>query len=290
MTDNDIREAILLFEYSATARGGRGPVGMWPAKVVARLWRLYKTREVGFVVLKKKTQRGGWEEGRDGFDLQINPSYVNRLPKRNRLAAVSLTLVHEAVHAEFPHGDEQGLYSELAARKLAIRYYRELSGPGVINEEADFPGSKSPNDRRVYLPPGTFLEYRKMSDALTKEQLVDYVLRIDTYRGEGYDFNAQWVKANIRNWGGLRNRWPETRRHFVSAILRHRDVYYIPELLEILESIDSATEWTTLLTPTRLRIIQTYLDGAVGDSRLSPRIVALERKWKVSLTEQPGRL
>ena len=85
-------------------------------------------------------------------------------------------------------------------------------------------------------------------------------------------------------------RWPETRRHFVSAILRHRDVYHIPELLEILESIDSATEWTTLLTPTRLRIIQTYLDGAVGDSRLSPRIVALERKWKVSLTEQPGRL
>jgi hypothetical protein len=89
---SDISDAIQLFQYSQTARtSGRA------ADVVRSLWGLYKRNEIGFRVLKKET-RGSYQAGDPDYDLQVNRQYIDGLPAKERLGALSLEVVHEGVH------------------------------------------------------------------------------------------------------------------------------------------------------------------------------------------------
>src|SRR5262245_53451080 len=103
MADVSIAEAVALFSASQTASGGRGGVARWPQRVAERLRYLSDIEEIGYVLPSSKqeqgTLEGSWEEGVNGPDLQLNPAYVKRLPEKDRLAVVSLILVHEGTHA-----------------------------------------------------------------------------------------------------------------------------------------------------------------------------------------------
>jgi hypothetical protein len=294
MADVSIYDAIALFEHSETARGAKGPVGKWPQRTVEALRYFHDIEEVGYAVTKSKskgvTNKGKWKHGHDGFDLRLNSAYFSRLPKKDRLPAVSLVLVHEGVHAAMDHQDIdfQRLYEEMAARKLPILYYRELSGPGVVDTQTG---------RRVVLGKSdAFDEYHAMSEAMDKDQLVDYVLDIETYTKRSY-LDEDWVVANFDHWGGMANRWPGTRRLYVKILLPVAgDTYYAARILGILESISSKQEWDKMINAIKatradksLWALQSSFESLLGDRSLSTRIGLLERRWGTALTERPGR-
>jgi hypothetical protein len=70
MNQEDIRDAITLFQYSKTATMGRGP------SVLATLQNLFKQGEVGFHKMRRKTLRGQYLKDRDGYDLRVNPEFL----------------------------------------------------------------------------------------------------------------------------------------------------------------------------------------------------------------------
>jgi hypothetical protein len=281
MDNTDIRDAIMLFQYSETASGGGGSVGKWPEKVLKTLWQLYKNNEIGFRVQPKETWRGSFLAGRAEHDLQLNPNYFNHIPKKDRLGALSLLLVHEGTHAalDFPR-----LFDELAARKLPIYYYRELSGPGVFNEASDppLPGGRS---EIVWLLPGHFPEFQKQSEYLNKEQLLDYVLRMDTYTTSDY-LDAKWIVDHLGLWGGPKNRWVATKGLYIRILAKPLDPYYAPAILDIMESVHRDEDWQAMMDKAGpLHTVQLALDDLIISRRFSSRIAALERKWKVVLTD-----
>jgi hypothetical protein len=281
-----IRDAILLFEYSTTAKGGRGPTGKWPGLVVKRLWELYKASEIGFVRQESDSTRGSWDPDQPFINLQINPHYINSLPENQRLAAVSLILVHEGVHAALDFLDDKSIYSELAARKLGVYYFRELSGPGVFNEASD-PPAPGKRAQLVVLPRNAFPEYLKMSAALDKDQLIDYILGIPSYTDPD-DLTPQWIVETLSLWGGLKNRWAKTRGLYVKVLAKSREPLYEPFILTVMESIDRQKDWDVLIDNAgSLRTIRIAL-GDLTSRRDHERIAALEKKWEINLTENPS--
>ncbi len=280
-----ISDAIQLFEFSNTAQGGNGQVGTWPAKIIAKLKDLVSTNELGFEAQRVASWRGSFLANRVGFDLSVNPTYIESLAPDEQLPALSLVLVHEATHAAL---DFTRLYDEMAARKVPIYYYRELTGPGVFNEAADIPG-KGPG-KRVTLPKGGFQDYGEQSDADKKEQLIDYVLSIDTYQGNSY-INAQWIVDRLSLWGGLKNRWPETRGLYIKKLAADSfDHYYTVRILDVMESVERQADWDTMMgSAGSIRTIRTALEDLSTNRSHAARIEALRKKWKINLTDEPPR-
>jgi hypothetical protein len=301
---SDISDAIQLFQYSQTARtSGRA------ADVVRSLWSLYKRNEIGFRVLEKET-RGSYQAGDPDYDLQVNRQYIDGLPAKERLAALSLEVVHEAVHdlhqmwTSAPNNeDNRYLLDEMAARKLQVSYYLELSGPGVFNEAND-PPRPGKQWGIIRVTPDRFPAFKKQSDFIRKDQLVDYVLSIRTYTTDDYIW-PKWIIDNLELWGGLKNRWPKTKGLYISVLAGIPHPYYSEAILKIMESVDQQKDWTEMLdkatdktldkngNPNRpravtLRTIQMALH--VRGDRFPARIANLERRWRVHLTEQPPGL
>ena len=127
MDSKDIADAITLFQYSKTAKSsGRAKM------LLVRLKALYNTNAIHILRIGKPTLHGDW----DGHHIRVNSAHLNSLQAGLRLAALSLVLVHEGIHAIVHMPD---IYDELAARLLPIHYFRELTGPGVFNEASDPP-------------------------------------------------------------------------------------------------------------------------------------------------------
>jgi hypothetical protein len=286
MADVSIAEAVALFAGSNTASGGQGQVARWPQRVVERLRYLNDIEEIGFVLpaakQKRETNRGSWKEGRSGYDLRVNPEYLKRLPEKDRLAAVSVVLVHEGMHAVL--GDSiPRLNEELLARKVPIYYYRELIRQGVVN---------SWTGQRVWLGASDGVDHlRAQSRYVDQDQLVDHTLAVRSYHKL---LEPAWIKDTKDLWGGLANRWPGTRRLYVKTLLSvAADPYFGSLVLEILESIQSRQEWDAMIDSIKqisggsLRSVQIKLDGLLGDRNLRARLGRLEQKWKVGLTESP---
>jgi hypothetical protein len=278
MDRNDIRDAITLFQFSDTARTSPRAAG-----VVRTLWRLEAGNEIGPGRPRPISHEGGWHRGRRGYDLEFNPNFLKSVPAADRLAVLSLLLVHEGTHATV---DFTRLLDELAARVLEIRYYRELSGPGVFNEANDPPRRGKPSGI-VRLTPDRFPAYREQSLALQRDQLIDYVLTVNTYRKRRY-IDPQWVVDHLSLWGGLANRQPATKGLYVRVLARSVDAHYVARIVDILESINSRADWDAMLAVDKnLPRLQLRLDDLTTDRRLSARIAALQRRWGVSLTETP---
>jgi hypothetical protein len=286
----DIAEAIQLFQYSNTARGQGGGVGDWPKRVLHNLWLLYATHEVGYATQPRNSTWGSWNKNRHGYDLQISPEKINGLPEQQRLGAVSLELVHEGAHAVTKFSKpSQLLYDELAARKLQIYYYRELSGPGVFNEASD-PPAPGKRTEIVRLPhSGAFDRFRKQSEELRKDQLIDHLLSIDSYNNSNY-LSADWVLSNLHNWGGTKNRWPNTKGVYIQWLASRRDPFYGRVIIEIMESVLRREEWDEMIDAAGpLRTIQLTLEELNYDRLYSARVAALQSKWRISLDDEPPR-
>ena len=277
MDRSDIAEAITLFRYSNTAlSNGRAQ------DVVRNLLDLYQRDEIGFRDLGPATLHGTWRQGRAGHDLRINVNFFNNLTPAVRLGRLSLLLVHEATHATVSFTK---LYDEMAARMLPILYWRELSGPGVFNEATDPPG---PGERTstVHLAPGSLPEFDRQSRALSRDQLIDDILAIETYTRSSY-ITPQWIIDNLNNWRGLGNRWPQTRGLYVRLLAQSVDAYFTRAIVDIMESITSQADWNAMMANAGpLRSIQIALDDLSARPQFGGRIVALERRWHVQLREQ----
>jgi len=277
MDRSDIAEAVVLFQFSNTAMQN-----VRARTVLQKLQYLYRRNEIGFYTLPRRSLRGTWREGRAGHDLRLNTAYFERIPEANRLAGLSLTLVHEATHATV---DFTRLYDEMAARLMPIHYFRELSGPGVFNEAND-PPRPGRGPRVVRLPAGSFPEYEEMSEAVRNDQLVDYVLSIRTYTRSSY-ITPQWIIENLTHWRGLRNRWPSTRGLYIRLLADSVDTYYTRAILDIMESVNRRNEWDEMMREAGpLRSIQLALDDLSARPPYSGRVLALERRWNVYLRER----
>ena len=287
MDKSDISDAILLFQSSQTARhaaGGRA------ASVIRHLWELFKRKEIGFFDLGKAEHHGDFLAGRAGFDLQVNPHYIDQLPAKERLGSLSLLLVHEGVHAAVNFSD---LYSEMAARILSIHYYRELAGPGVFNE-ADDPPQPGKQWGIIRIIPSNFPGLQAQSDALKRDQLLDYILSIKTDKGETYTtpqyIDAQWIIDKLQFWGGLKNRWATTKGLYIRLLAKPLDPRYAGSIVDIMQSVERQQDWTEMMKEAGpLHTIQLALDDISANPRFSARIAHLERKWGVRLTEEPPR-
>jgi hypothetical protein len=178
------------------------------------------------------------------------------------------------------------LNSELNARYLPIFYYRELSGPGVFDEtaEATHPGR---GPRVVQLPRRSVLDLDEQSEALRCNQLIDYVLSIETYTTPAY-LTPQWIAACIDSWGGLANRYPATRGLYISRLAPTVDAQFTRLIPDIMESIDTRSDWNAMMRAAGpLRAIQVALDDLSTRPGYGPRVTALERRWDVRLREEP---
>jgi hypothetical protein len=277
MDRGDIAQGITLFRYSATAQSNARA-----GAVADTLLDLYRRNEIGFhAVPNRPTLRGTWQAGIAGHDLRINTTYFERVPESHRLASLSLLLVHEATHATVHF---ERLYDEMASRMLPILYYRELSGPGVFNEANDppRPGTSS----IVRLSTDDLPQFEEQSEALRKDQLIDLILSINTYRRRRY-INPQWIIDNLTHWRGLRNRWPETRGFYISLLAPTVDWHFTRAIVDIMESIERRADWNTMMDAAGpLRTIQIALDDLSARREFGTRIVALERRWGARLREQ----
>ena len=278
MDRSDINDAIVLFQYSNTAMaGGRA------ATVVRFLRQLQQSGEIGFADLGRPTLHGTWLQGRAGFDLQLNTNYLESLPAANRLGALSLLLVHEGTHAAV---NFTRLLDELAARVLPIHYYRELSGPGVFNEANDPPRPGKPRGV-IHVAPAQFPSFRRQSEALRRQQLIDFILAIRTYTRSSY-IDPQWIMDHLTHWGGIANRLPGTKGLYVRILAESFDRYYVAPILDILDSVRSREEWNAVMAAAgSLRTLQIALEDMTTTPAASGRLAALQRRWGLTLTEAP---
>ena len=268
MDRKDIGDAITLFQYSNTARsGGRAKV------LVARLQELYNRKAIYILNIGKPTLHGDW----DGHKIRVNNAHLNSLQAGLRLGALSLVLVHEGTHAIVHMPD---IYDELAARLLPIHYFRELTGPGVFNEASD-PPRRGGRTQIVRIPGPSMPWAEKQSTALTRDQLIDYLFSHGDY-DEMLD--PQWIVDNLRNWGGIGNRLPETKGKYIGALAKSADDYFTRVILDIMESVKSRAEWDAMMGDAgSKRAIRVALDTLSAEARYGPRVVALERQWGIHL-------
>lgn len=284
MDRGDIAEAITLFRYSNTALSNARAQA-----VVRTLLDLYRRDEIGFHVLARPSLRGTWREGRDGHDLRINTTHFERLPAANRLASLSLLLVHEATHGTVDFSsdfNDANLYDELAARMLPILYYRELSGPGVFNEANDPPRPGRSGSRIERITAANFPRFEEQSEALRKQQLIDYILSIDTYQRARY-ITPQWIVDNLANWGGLRNRLSETRGLYIRVLARSADTHFTRVIVDVMEIVERREDWNEMMDAAgSLRAIRIALNG-LNARQYGDRIAALELRWGVRLRGTP---
>ena len=272
MDRKDIGDAITLFQYSNTARsGGRAKV------LVARLQELYNRKAIYILNIGKPTLHGDW----DGHKIRVNSAHLDSLQAGLRLGALSLVLVHEGTHVIVHMPD---IYDELAARLLPIHYFRELTGPGVFNEASDPP---RPGGRtQIVRIPGPSMPWaEKQSTALTRDQLIDYLFSHGDY-DEMLD--PQWIVDNLRNWGGIGNRLPETKGKYIGVLAKSADNYFTRVILDIMESVKSRAEWDAMMGDAgSKRAIRVALDTLSAEARYGPRVVALERQWGIHLHDDP---
>ena len=272
MDRTDIGDAITLFQYSNTAgSGGRAKV------LIARLQDLYNRNAIDILNIGKPTLHGDW----DGHRIRVNSAHLDSLQAGLRLGALSLVLVHEGTHAIVHMPD---IYDELAARLLPIHYFRELTGPGVFNEASDPP---RPGGRtQIVRIPGPSMPWaEKQSTALTRDQLIDYLLSHGDY-DEMLD--PQWIVDNLPNWRGIGNRRPETKGKYIGVLAKSADNYFTRVILDIMESVKSRAEWDAMMGDAgSKRAIRVALDTLSAEARYGPRVVALERQWGIHLHDDP---
>ncbi len=269
MDSNDIHTAIMLFQHSLSSRAGRGDA------VLHKLRRMFNHHKISFHHLPRRTF-GEYQSA--GDRIWLNKIRITEAPADEQIGFLSLIIVHEGSHSVDTF---DSLYSELGARQTAVHYYRELSGPGV-NDAASGAAPKMVRVSQAHLPE----HYDRESEALRKDQLIDFVLSIETYTDADY-IDPQWIVDNMNNWGGLRNRWPSTLAVYLNTITDSDlfDPRYPPLILSILEGVRTRADWEAMMDDIdSMAAIRRVLARSKGHHDLALRMTALERRWRVDLS------
>lgn len=257
MPDDRIYDAVNLFKFSPTGQGSHTVGGdaiyrqrydKLTKDVLRELWSLWQQDEIKFVDLGPRLI--GDSARRPGADIRVNlelspadrPVVYGMPANQALLAGASLNIVHEAVHlvrdiASYPE-------EETVCRTLQLLYFQDLQ----VGVRYTSRVTGQPHTAKL-LPEGTFLPsliadyiFRLRKHQLG--QLVDQVLSLETYRAW---LTADFIRRSIRWWGGIRNRWLTTRGYYL-RVLADDGPANQALILEILESIRSHADWTTVRT------------------------------------------
>ena len=162
---------------------------------------------------------------------------------------------------------------------MLFRSYNEADDPPV-------PGKPS---GIIRISEVSFPEFQEQSDALKKDQLIDYILDNETYTDSDY-IDEQWVYDNLNNWGGIGNRWPSTKALYINQLDASYDPRAATIILAILESVKTHGEWRKVYDAIdSYRDLRHVLHQAKRIPQIAARIAALEAKWNVHLDEQAQR-
>ena len=186
--------AIDLFGASATSTT---PFGK---KILAVLRSKHAEDEIGHEDLAKVgadvagTAREGWGSvGRN--DLAVDDAF------KSDVVGTSIILVHEAGHLVL---EETTLDEEVKNRSIEIDYYTELETGVTVSGV------------RCVVPAGFDHDIESQRDLRKRDQLIDHVVKDYHARASGFD--AAWIAAHKKDWGGIANRRPFTKGQYLKRL------------------------------------------------------------------------
>jgi len=124
-----------------------------------------------------------------------------------------------------------------------------------------------------------------MSEALRAEQLIDYMLDIESY---AEDVDIDFIAANSAHWGGLKNRLPVTLRVYLDVLSSQpaEDRQRANLILAILESITAQDIWTKVFDELAdVDALRHALSRVAKDKAQHARITRLQTRWRTQLLE-----
>jgi hypothetical protein len=227
----------------------------------------------------------------------LNPSLRCDLP------GASLMLVHEAVHHRTDNADQ--LTEELNTRRISVLYFQDLVGAPWRYKRRDGATAFSPRLHRGGAVDNK-LQLSIQESCEAGNQLVDFVLAGEGKDGYRHLINANWVKTNVDWWGGLTNRWPDTRGLYVNLLAAQgpQNAQVIKRILEsVLEPFTPTAGYTKFKSRSsadpddeRQRLIAFRYEAGKSDgwskvkAALQPLLVDSRQKQELeSIDERLGR-
>lgn len=149
--------------------------------------------------------RKGCNQQRCDYLISIDYKLSSSLP------CTSIRLLHESAHLAW---DGHTVDEELHCRRLEIAYFQNL-----LRTRWQFKTRSGQQEWSTRVRRGDAvdksLQLTDMEQFDESHQLVDYVLRAPSYH-ESID--DAWIRNSQHYWGGLTNRWPETRGLYVRKL------------------------------------------------------------------------
>jgi len=259
----------------------------WYKLSIGHLERLQNHDRIKFASLRDATH-GKYVEESD--TIVINLVYCTDLDQIDIIQGLSLVLVHEASHVTYKLDKQANkvvndflLFNEMRAFTLEIKFFRELAGEGI----------KNPATGKVVRIQGDFEGRNILIGFVNKDQLADHLI-VDREYSTKFHVNPEWVFATIDLWGGVKNRWPKTKRLYVVRLLNDFGTYTSPNaarhILRILRSIEARSEWDAMLADINtefgsLQPLQSSFKAFRSDTVLLNDVLMLQQRWKTPLVE-----
>lgn len=294
MGDDRFYDAINVFKYSPTGTGGRSPGGDpgYQATMsglirtaIDKLWNYLTRNQIKFnSVLSwdaKSVELGMSDDSSLWLnpELEPDPLMFSTPINQSRLAAISLTMAHEAIHAA--SGFKRDLTEEVVCRVVEMLYLQDLTlGVRYISKVAGTAcfAHLQPIDSRT-----TFVVSQHTTQLAWYQagQVVDFVL-LNSKHYVGM-LTPNWILKSKTWWGGLRNRKPETKGFYLNALApkAQRTLAYSSTILEILESMATNAEWLTAGVDEK--DIKVALSAALYSNQTIERIKKVQKKLGIKL-------
>jgi hypothetical protein len=239
----DFWDAIKLFESSRMGQGD-GPdadLNRLAQDVVRKLRDLLPQGRIQFASLKPGEEGDVNGQGAAAV-VRVSRAYQDHLEMASNVA------VHEAAHLVLSWKPLFPVDEEIFCRRLENAYFEELTTRPVA-----FRDRQGKEKRGAFHAGGSLTQrLREQQGLLRNNRLVDHLLREPSY---AYYAKAAWVEQVIdqKRWGGLANRTPETKRHFVAELARQPSLGNADRILAVLES--------SVRTPREYRIVLPSADA-----------------------------
>jgi hypothetical protein len=91
-----------------------------------------------------------------------------------------------------------------------------------------------------------------------------------------------WLKQNITNYGGIRNRWATTLGHYVRVLGTERPPRSV--IIDLLESVNQPPYWNELVRAAGgIEALRNIIFQLLYGNQNFLRIQSLQQKWNVKL-------
>jgi hypothetical protein len=302
MSDARIADAITVFKASPTGAGARAIGGSKAiqsyygilAKLVAdKLSLLHARGKITFEKMQWDITTPGHKDVVLGnsdnkfssiiwinkeLEPAVVPTVYPSLGDQCKLGFTSLSMVHEAVHHVMDFKDT--LLEEMTCRTLELLYYQDLKvGQSYLSS---YVSARCMCQVQPAGPRTTYLT-NQMNGQLgwfQSDQLIDFILRSHRYREM---VTPGWVVKNLSDWGGPRNRQPQTKGIYMEVLMPKAWKTYLESgaILDILDSIQDPVEYSQ--TGAIASDLKTALEFSRLDAARVKRIRAIQTKLKIDL-------